>query len=161
MRAIKDLFEEVRIIDFEMRHAQDVIDLQDEAFPEDLLAFEKEDLSRAVSRTDISIYVAEINSKFAGYAVVKDRKWRPWTSGDFIAVNTEYRGSRAARELVIHGVKNARRPLFRIFVRPTNKVALNMYSKFGFKTFGRRKRNYPNDEDALIMMIRPKNLRTI
>ena len=36
-------------------------------------------------------------------------------------------------------------------VRENNKAAINLYKSFGFKTTFRRKKYYPNGEDALVM----------
>ncbi len=42
-------------------------------------------------------------------------------------------------------------------VRPSNTVAVNLYSSLGFRVVGRRKHYYGNKEDALIMTRRPLN----
>jgi ribosomal-protein-alanine N-acetyltransferase len=38
-------------------------------------------------------------------------------------------------------------------VRESNRVAINLYASFGFAMAGRRKRYYPDDEDALILTL--------
>ncbi len=40
-------------------------------------------------------------------------------------------------------------------VRPSNEVAISLYSSLGFRVVGRRKRYYSNEEDALIMTKKP------
>jgi ribosomal-protein-alanine N-acetyltransferase len=40
-------------------------------------------------------------------------------------------------------------------VRPSNEVAIGLYSSLGFRVVGRRKRYYSNKEDALIMTKKP------
>ena len=38
-------------------------------------------------------------------------------------------------------------------VRASNAIAINLYSQFGFQVAGRRKRYYPDQEDALILWV--------
>lgn len=70
-----------------------------------------------------------------------------------LAVAEKYRrcgiGSRLVAALVASTVKSGARYLT-LEVRPSNITAIKFYEKHGFKTLGRRKRYYV-DEDALIM----------
>jgi ribosomal protein S18 acetylase RimI-like enzyme len=57
-----------------------------------------------------------------------------------------------AKKLVETALQNSRRPLVRIFVRPSNLQALQIYKSFGFQKISVRHNNYPDGEDALVMM---------
>ncbi|MGD1857765.1 MAG: ribosomal protein S18-alanine N-acetyltransferase [Leptolyngbyaceae cyanobacterium] len=71
-----------------------------------------------------------------------------------LAIHPDYHRQRLGQLLLTQLLQSARqRALTRatLEVRASNQRALNLYQKFGFKTAGRRKRYYQNDEDALIL----------
>ena len=72
-----------------------------------------------------------------------------------IAVHPEYRrrgiGEKILREFV-KSIKQRDVTAMTLEVRPSNVAALALYTKFGFKDYGRRKGYYlDNGEDAIIM----------
>ncbi len=98
------------------------------------------------------VIVAEIDGTICGYAALADRPWRPWTSWDFLAVDSQFAGRGIGRALLRECVRRSRRPLLRLFVRPSNRQARSLYVAEGFRQFGVRRQNYPDGEDALIFM---------
>ena len=134
-------------------HISSILQLQNQAFPGDGLQFTAPQLRQIEKSSEPKIYVAEMDSEFAGYVVVRDRRWRPWTSGDFLAVQPKFRRYGVAKKLVIHAITHIKRPFFRIFARPSNTGALTLYKQLGFRVVGRRRGNYSDGEDALILMM--------
>ncbi|WP_341527259.1 ribosomal protein S18-alanine N-acetyltransferase [Nostoc sp. UHCC 0302] len=74
-----------------------------------------------------------------------------------LAVHPQYHGQGLGQALLYSLIKTAcDRGLERatLEVRASNSAAISLYQKFGFKTAGRRRRYYKdNDEDALILWI--------
>jgi ribosomal-protein-alanine N-acetyltransferase len=74
-----------------------------------------------------------------------------------LAVNPQYHRQGMGAALLCSLIKTARdRNLERatLEVRASNLAAISLYEKFGFKTAGRRRRYYKdNDEDALILWL--------
>lgn len=74
-----------------------------------------------------------------------------------IAVHPDYRGLGVGRKLLAHGLLDAYDRGGRMAyleVRRSNKIAQEMYIKFGFDVVGQRPRYYKdNHEDALLMTL--------
>lgn len=73
-----------------------------------------------------------------------------------LAVNSQYRRQGMGAALLYSLIKTAcDRNLERatLEVRASNQAAISLYEKFGFKTAGRRKRYYKDNEDALILWL--------
>jgi ribosomal-protein-alanine N-acetyltransferase len=72
-----------------------------------------------------------------------------------VAVNPEYKGRGIAKALLVAVLERcyeAKIKYITLEVRVSNKAAIGLYEKFGFKSLGLRKKYYQNDgEDALIM----------
>lgn len=71
-----------------------------------------------------------------------------------LAVHPSYRHQGLGQALLIALLEVAeRRALERatLEVRASNQVAVSLYQKFGFKVAGRRRRYYPDNEDAIIL----------
>jgi ribosomal-protein-alanine N-acetyltransferase len=97
--------------------------------------------------------VAKVNGQVVGYAGV----WKILNEGHItnIAVHPEFRdcgvGSALLSELIKRGETEGIES-FTLEVRKTNKAAIALYSKYGFKEAGVRKKYYAdNDEDAILM----------
>ena len=74
-----------------------------------------------------------------------------------IAVRPEYRGQGIGRWLLLHLLAEARAEgcaNIALEVRPSNEAALGLYEKLGFALIGRRKRYYPDKEDALVLLLK-------
>lgn len=72
-----------------------------------------------------------------------------------IAVREEYQGKKLSNILMNHLIENCRhRNVRTIFleVNTNNTKAINLYDKFGFKEYSRRK-NYYGDSDAILMKL--------
>lgn len=73
-----------------------------------------------------------------------------------IAVRPEFRGQGIGRWLLLYLIDEARREgcgSIVLEVRPSNEAALRLYEKLGFVLIGRRKRYYPDKEDALVLLL--------
>lgn len=72
-----------------------------------------------------------------------------------VAVSTEHRKKgygQALLKRIIDDCYKEKIKYITLEVRASNTAAINLYSKFGFSSFGRRKKYYQdNNEDALIM----------
>lgn len=72
-----------------------------------------------------------------------------------IAIKEEYQGKKLSNILMNHLIENCRhRQVGTIFleVNTNNIKAINLYAKFGFKEYSRRK-NYYGDSDAVLMRL--------
>ncbi|MBI3961103.1 MAG: ribosomal protein S18-alanine N-acetyltransferase [Chloroflexi bacterium] len=73
-----------------------------------------------------------------------------------IAVRPDFRGQGIGRWLLLHLLAEARGEgcdSVVLEVRPSNEAALRLYEKLGFVMISRRKRYYPDKEDALVLML--------
>lgn len=98
--------------------------------------------------------VAEENNKVIGYAVgVLERN----SVGHIvsIAVSRDYRGKGIGRKLLEElerRLKNKGARVFKLEVRISNRIAINLYVKLGYKTKEVVKNYYPDGEDAYVMV---------
>lgn len=129
-----------------------IISLQNKAFPNDPLAFTHVSLNEKLKDRSRYLLVAEYRNIFAGYASLTDRRFRPWTGGDFLAVEREFSGRGIGVKIMITALQRARRPLMRIFVARSNMRARKLYKRMGFRSNGVRKAHYPNGDDALVLL---------
>lgn len=111
-------------------------------------AFKKE-LTNNVAR----YLVAKVDGKVAGYVGI----WLVLDEGHItnVAVHEDYRGKKIGNELVkglVELCKLNEIISMTLEVRASNRVAQNLYRKYGFKMAGIRKEYYSNNkEDAIIM----------
>lgn len=73
-----------------------------------------------------------------------------------IAVHPDYRRKNMASALINDFILHARQNHFEFLtleVRKSNEAAINLYSKFGFKEVGVRKKYYEQKEDAILMTL--------
>jgi len=74
-----------------------------------------------------------------------------------IAVRPEFRGQGVGRWLLLNLIDEARGTgcvSIVLEVRPSNEAALRLYEKMGFSMISRRKRYYPDKEDALVLLLK-------
>jgi len=73
-----------------------------------------------------------------------------------IAVRPELRGQGIGRWLLLYLLDEARQAgcaKVVLEVRPSNEAAIRLYESLGFAVIGRRKRYYPDKEDALVLQL--------
>jgi ribosomal-protein-alanine N-acetyltransferase len=71
-----------------------------------------------------------------------------------LGIDPPYQGQGLGRWLLLHLLASARDRGLQygtLEVRASNQAAIALYEKFGFRTAGRRRRYYADDEDALIL----------
>lgn len=111
-------------------------------------------------------YEKEIHNPLATYLVITQEDevvayggfWKIIDQGDInnIAVKKEYRNmgfGKMLMEALIEKAKEQKIKAITLEVRVTNKSAINLYKKLGFKEAGIRKKYYSDNEDALIMWL--------
>ena len=116
-------------------------------------AWSKTSFENDILRNECAVViVVEVDGKLVGYAdlwLVADEA----TLND-IAVSPLARGKGYGRMLMLNLIDIAREENMKVIfleVRESNEVAINLYSSLGFEVFGRRKKYYPDGEDALTM----------
>ena len=131
-----------------------IIDLLDDLFPNDPIRPPDEEFAERAEQRHPYLFVAMADNGVAGFVILRDRPLRLWTSVDFVGVDPAHQGKGVGTALTRHALLTAHRPLVRLFVRPSNIRAHALYGRCGFRSAGRRKANYPDGEDAIIMMAR-------
>ena len=116
-------------------------------------SWSRESLEKELSNPLAKYMVAEVNNKVVGFAGL----WTICNEGHItnIAVHPNYRGQGIGSKLVESLIKNSSSwyiNALTLEVRASNKIAQNLYKKYGFKEEGMRKHYYQdNNEDAIIM----------
>lgn len=116
-------------------------------------SWSRESLEKELSNPLAKYMVAEVNNKVVGFAGL----WTICNEGHItnIAVHPHYRGQGIGSKLVESLIKNSSSwyiNALTLEVRASNKIAQNLYKKYGFKEEGMRKHYYQdNNEDAIIM----------
>ena len=144
-----------RYIEIQKSNSADIdhiLYLQSAAFPEDKYNITRNVLTDAIYSKEYCVLTARYKSHFAGYVILKNRRFRPWTSGDGLVVKKEYAGKGIGAFLIREAMKQTRRPLIRLFVERRNRGAIRLYRKFGFFKTITKIRHYENGQDALVFM---------
>ncbi len=152
LEKLQSKLEQVKVRSANIDDIGSIISLQNKAFPNDPLAFSHASLHEKLKDRSRYLLVAEFRNKFAGYASLTDRRFRPWTGGDFLAVEQEFSGRGIGAMIMIKALQRAKRPLMRIFVARSNMRARKLYKRMGFHSNGVRKAHYPNGDDALVLL---------
>lgn len=99
----------------------------------------KEELKNIKNKKQV-MFIAEDNNKIVGISGIKLRRERQNHVGEFgISIRKEYRGIGLGKKLMAKVLKFARKELkpnpkiIRLSVFSGNKIAQNLYKKFGFK----------------------------
>ncbi|MCB0869627.1 MAG: ribosomal protein S18-alanine N-acetyltransferase [Solirubrobacterales bacterium] len=103
-----------------------------------------------LSKPDTIGLAAVEDTRVVGYLVMSrfDRAWHLMN----IAIAPEQRRRGIASRLITEALDRIGRDPVTLEVRPTNRSAIELYERLGFRSFGLRKAYYPdNGEDALIM----------
>lgn len=144
-----------KFIDIRIASLEDVdclISAQNTTFPNDPTNLDVTGFKKAITDPKHTIMVGYYKGEFAGYAIMCNRRFRPWTSGDNLIILKEYFGKSIGAYLVWAAIKDSKRPFLRLFVEKKNKGAIRLYRKFGFFKMGVKKNHYENGDDALIML---------
>ena len=111
-------------------------------------------------------FLTELNNKISSYYVVVNNENRCigysglWKIVDEahitnLCVHPKYQNKKIAHKLLLNIIEECYREKIKFItleVRISNKRAIHLYKKFGFKSLGVRKKYYQdNNEDALIM----------
>ncbi|QDF28350.1 GNAT family N-acetyltransferase [Halarcobacter anaerophilus] len=96
------------------------------------------------------IYKVEVDKKTVAYILWLKRKefFRLYS----FAVLKEYRNLGLASNLLTFSFKNLEKKKMQLEVRKSNKKAVTLYTKFGFKKIKELK-NYYEDEDGILMRL--------
>ncbi len=130
----------------------DIFHAQLKAFPDDPANLDEDSFKNAMTDGAHRLLVAIYGSSFAGYVIVSNRPYRPWSSLDNLIILPEFSGKGIGRCLLHEVLKPfQRRKLLRLFVEKNNHRAVGMYKQTGFLHLQTRKNNYENNDDALIM----------
>ncbi len=133
---------------------EQITGLLDELFPGDPNRPTDTEFENLGKQHDPCMFVAADGCAVAGFLVLRDRILRLWTSVDFIGVDPAHESMGLGAMLTRQALLAAHRPLVRLFVRPSNTRAHRLYIRCGFREVARRRENYPDGEDAAIMMAR-------
>lgn len=116
-------------------------------------SWSKDSLEKELTNPLAKYMVAEVDDKVVGFAGL----WAICNEGHItnIAVHPNYRGNGIGSKLVESLINNSDSWYINsltLEVRTSNKVAQNLYKKYGFQEEGIRKNYYQdNNEDAIIM----------
>ena len=131
---------------------KEILDAQLSTFPNDPANLDEEDFVKAISEKSYRLLVAIDANRFAGYIIIHNRPYRPWSSLDNLIVLPQCSRNGVGRRLLHEGMKPFHwRPVLRLFVESNNSRAIQLYKKVGFLHLQTKKNNYENGDDALIM----------
>lgn len=150
-KKIKDPDKEIKIVNTNINHLDDIIEIEKLSFS---IPWSRNAFLEELQNNRFAVYISAMaNEKVVGYAGM----WKIIDEGHItnIAVHPEYRrmgiGKKLLEELINISKKSG---ITRITleVRKSNTVAQSLYIKYGFKPAGIRKEYYAdNGEDAIIM----------
>ena len=113
----------------------------------------KDSFKKELSNNLAKYLVAKVDKKVVGYVGI----WFVVDEGHItnVAVHEDYRGKKIGDKLInelVQVCKDNKIVSMTLEVRASNKIAQNLYRKYGFKMAGIRKEYYSNNkEDAIIM----------
>lgn len=128
----------------------DIYKVEEDCFPD---PWSKESIMKELKNNLARYLVAEVDGKLAGYIGI----WFVVDEGHItnVAVHSDYRGRKIGDKLVgemVNLCKENNIVAMTLEVRNSNRIAQNLYRKYGFKIGGIRKEYYSdNKEDAIIM----------
>lgn len=132
--------------------SQAVLELQQSLFAGDVNSLSAEALAAPDDTGRLTVLVGQADTVIVGFLVLRNRGTRPWTGIDFVGVAPQASGRGVGGHLVEAACFVSRRPVLRLFVRPSNIAARALYARLGFRHTATRKANYADGEDALVMM---------
>ena len=132
--------------------AVSVLNLQELIFAGDPNSLTADELNAPDGHKDIIVLVADMDGAIAGFAALRNRPARPWTSIDFICTAPHAGRRGIGGKLLEAASAMSPRPVLRLFVRPSNAAALALYARQGFRHTVTRKASYADGEDAMVLM---------
>ena len=116
-------------------------------------SWSRESLEKELSNPLAKYMVAEVNNKVVGFAGL----WAICNEGHItnISVHPNYRGQGIGSKLVESLIENSSSWYINsltLEVRASNKIAQNLYKKYGFKEEDMRKHYYQDNNEAAIIM---------
>lgn len=134
----------------ETDHAEAIAELEKACFPDDF--WSREAVESSLKRTDILFDVEFSEGKAIGYYLAA----AAFEEGELyrIAVLPPFRGQGKGERLMKSFLRGLPKDTKKVYleVRESNKSAIGLYEKFGFRKIGQRK-NYYGNEDGLIYIL--------
>jgi len=112
-------------------------------------------LSDVLREQPDGVFVAEINGKVVGFAVVMYRDWQKIAYLDYIQVKTSYLNKGIGHNLMEKCIKWSETKAARIIYTETgknNERAIKFYERHGFQITGHIPEYYREDLDAAILV---------
>ncbi|MCC0637178.1 MULTISPECIES: ribosomal protein S18-alanine N-acetyltransferase [unclassified Clostridioides] len=146
----KQIIDDVKIEEMTIKDIDEVFEVEKNCFED---YWSKESFRKELSNEVAKYIVAKLDGKVVGYVGI----WLILDEGHInnVAVHSDYRGKKIGDKLIKRLVdlcKDNNIASMTLEVRASNKIAQNLYRKYGFKMGGIRKEYYnDNKEDAIIM----------
>ncbi|MCC0763526.1 ribosomal protein S18-alanine N-acetyltransferase [Clostridioides sp. ES-S-0006-03] len=146
----KQIIDDVKIEEMTIKDIDEVFEVEKNCFED---YWSKESFRKELSNEVAKYIVAKLDGKVVGYVGI----WLILDEGHInnVAVHSDYRGKKIGDKLIKRLVdlcKDNNIASMTLEVRASNKIAQNLYRKYGFKIGGIRKEYYnDNKEDAIIM----------
>ncbi|EGT3797309.1 ribosomal protein S18-alanine N-acetyltransferase [Clostridioides difficile] len=146
----KLIVEDIKIEEMTTEDIDEVFEVEKNCFED---YWSKESFRKELSNEVARYIVAKLNGKIVGYVGI----WLILDEGHInnVAVHSDYRGKKIGDKLIkgiVDLCKDNNIASMTLEVRASNKIAQNLYRKYGFKMGGIRKEYYSdNKEDAIIM----------
>ena len=146
----KLIVDDIKIEEMTTKDIDEVFEVEKNCFED---YWSKESFRKELSNEVARYIVAKLNGKIVGYVGI----WLILDEGHInnVAVHSDYRGKKIGDKLIkgiVDLCKDNNIASMTLEVRASNKIAQNLYRKYGFKMGGIRKEYYrDNKEDAIIM----------
>lgn len=145
----------LNIFPMQKENVKDVVKLEEECFS---TPWSEKSLVEELQNENAHFLVAQKDKKIVGYIGIQSVASECYITN--VCVSKDYRNKKIATNLVDRAFRDAilrNDEFITLEVRKSNKEAISLYSKFGFKIEGERKDFYTSPkEDAHIMTLRLK-----
>ncbi|MCC0628301.1 MULTISPECIES: ribosomal protein S18-alanine N-acetyltransferase [unclassified Clostridioides] len=146
----KLIVDDIKIEEMTVKDIDEVFEVEKNCFED---YWSKESFRKELSNEVARYIVAKLDGKIVGYVGI----WLILDEGHInnVAVHSDYRGKKIGDKLIksiVDLCKDNNISSITLEVRVSNKIAQNLYRKYGFRMDGIRKEYYSdNKEDAIIM----------
>ena len=143
---------DVRISPLREEHLDQIMIVEENAFS---TPWSKDAFRGELTNELAHYWVAEIEAKVVGYFGI----WYIFNEGHItnVAVHSDYRGEGIGKKLLEYGLSQALEngiDAVTLEVRPSNRVAIELYTNFGFEAVGKRKDYYTKPvEDGFVFWL--------